>query len=316
MLVDAADRIVLGGMLRVLPDDHEIAWAEKHLRVDPDIAWILGNFVEADAANDNGHIFPLDELKATASTLVHKPLNVLHQGRYVVGSFVANELIEPATEAAGDEPQQPILEALAAFWRGNFPEEYELVKRAHSEGAAFYSMECIPEEIVCAAEGCGLRAKYVGRASDTYCAHLADGRGAKRLIRPHFNAGAIIIPPVRPGWKRADINQLSQKDEQMMESVYAQLEHEMPHLDPKAWEWAMEQVMLEARDVSTKERKGLAKKGAALPDGSFPIANEQDLRNAIQAFGRAKDKGRAKAHIIKRARALGLTKLLPDGWQS
>lgn len=314
MFVDGADRIVLGGMLRVLPDDHEVAWAEKHVRVDPDLGWILGNFVEADNANDNGHYFPLEELQATAGTLINKPLNVLHQGRYVVGSFVANELIGPSGEAAGESDDRPILEALATFWRGNFPEEYELVKRAHSEGAAFYSMECIPSEIHCMADGCGLKAKYVGRASDTYCDHLSGGRGMKKLIKPHFNAGAIIIPPVRPGWRRADINQLSQMDEQLMESVYAQLEQEMPHLDSKAWEWTMSQVVLQAKDFSKEKRDKLAKEGKARSDGSFPIENASDLKNAIRAIGRAKNPAAAKAHVKKRAKELGLEKLLPEGW--
>jgi hypothetical protein len=64
------------------------------------------------------------------------------------------------------------------------------------------------------------------------------------------------------------------------------------------------------------ERKILAEKGQARPDGSFPIRNGADLRNAIQAYGRAKDKEAAKAWIIKRAKALDLVELLPDGWVS
>lgn len=72
----------------------------------------------------------------------------------------------------------------------------------------------------------------------------------------------------------------------------------------------------EARNVSTKERKKLAKSGSAMSDGSYPIANKQDLKNAIQAFGRASNKAAVKAHIIKRAKALGATNLLPQGWTS
>ena len=52
----------------------------------------------------------------------------------------------------------------------------------------------------------------------------------------------------------------------------------------------------------------------ALPDGSYPIKSESDLKNAIQAFGRAKDKEAAKRHIMKRARALGLENLIPSNW--
>lgn len=68
------------------------------------------------------------------------------------------------------------------------------------------------------------------------------------------------------------------------------------------------------RDVSGKERQRLARSGAALPDGSFPIASVQDLKNAIRAIGRAKNPGAAKAHIKRRARALGREDLIPEEW--
>jgi hypothetical protein len=51
-----------------------------------------------------------------------------------------------------------------------------------------------------------------------------------------------------------------------------------------------------------------------MPGGRFPIRNKADLENAIQAYGRANDKPAVKAWIIKRAKALGLTDILPDKW--
>lgn len=74
--------------------------------------------------------------------------------------------------------------------------------------------------------------------------------------------------------------------------------------------------MEESREFNTKQRQRLASKGKAMKDGSFPIANAKDLSNAVQAYGRASNKVAAKAHIMKRARALGLTKLLPSSWKS
>jgi len=68
------------------------------------------------------------------------------------------------------------------------------------------------------------------------------------------------------------------------------------------------------RAFSEDKRMELAKSGMALSDGSFPIVTEADLRNAIQAFGRAKDKDAAKKHIMKRARALKLESLIPANW--
>lgn len=66
--------------------------------------------------------------------------------------------------------------------------------------------------------------------------------------------------------------------------------------------------------TSSKGRAKEAKSGVALPDGSYPIPNKEYLRRAIKAIGRAKSYSRAKAHIIKRARALGATSMLPDKW--
>lgn len=73
---------------------------------------------------------------------------------------------------------------------------------------------------------------------------------------------------------------------------------------------------MEKREFNTTERKKLADKGQAMPDGSYPIANEGDLKNAIQAFGRAKNPDAVKQHITSRAKSLGLTSLLPDNWQA
>lgn len=39
---------------------------------------------------------------------------------------------------------------------------------------------------------------------------------------------------------------------------------------------------------SEGERKKLAKEDEAMPDGSFPIRNTQDLKDAIRSVGRAK----------------------------
>ena len=67
-------------------------------------------------------------------------------------------------------------------------------------------------------------------------------------------------------------------------------------------------------DLDTKERRKLAEEGKALPDGSFPIRNREDLQDAIQSYGRAKDKAEAKRWIKNRARELRGEKDLPQDW--
>ena len=71
-------------------------------------------------------------------------------------------------------------------------------------------------------------------------------------------------------------------------------------------------------DVSIEQRKKYAKRGFALPDGSYPIPDVSHLKKAIQAYGRAnpEDRGKVRRHIMKRARGLGRTDLIPEKWTS
>jgi hypothetical protein len=70
--------------------------------------------------------------------------------------------------------------------------------------------------------------------------------------------------------------------------------------------------------INHDTRMKLASKGHAMPDGSYPIRNAADLKNAIHAYGRApvgKEKA-VKDLIIKRAKDLRKPDLIPDEWQS
>lgn len=76
-----------------------------------------------------------------------------------------------------------------------------------------------------------------------------------------------------------------------------------------------DEEIMEKRDYSPSARRRMAANGEAMKDGSFPIANGGDLQNAIQSVGRAANYAAAKRHIIRRARALGLTDMLPEEWK-
>jgi hypothetical protein len=69
--------------------------------------------------------------------------------------------------------------------------------------------------------------------------------------------------------------------------------------------------------ISRKVRMRLAEAGKALPDGSYPIRNAQDLRNAIRAYGRSKpgSRGKVKRHIMKRAIGLKREEIIPENWK-
>jgi hypothetical protein len=69
------------------------------------------------------------------------------------------------------------------------------------------------------------------------------------------------------------------------------------------------------RTFTEDERKKAEASGAAMAGGGYPIENVSDLKNAVEAFGRAKDKAATKKHIITRAKALGAEGELPDKWK-
>lgn len=65
----------------------------------------------------------------------------------------------------------------------------------------------------------------------------------------------------------------------------------------------------------------MAKKGMAMQDGSFPIPNRGSLEDAIRAVGRARpntpeQRAKVRRHIIKRARELNASEMIPETWRS
>lgn len=200
------------------PDDKRVLdWAEPYLaQVNRwDIGWLLGRYVHADRANRNGHIFPLDDLKDSYKLVNHTPLNMQHRPRDIIGTFIASELLWPLDGAATDagDPPTPWVETLAAVWRHVYPQTYADIKAATAKGIAALSMEAYPETIGCGT--CDAVYPFDGVTSDTYtCGHLKDRRAPKRLFKPHFVGGGVILPPAQPGWRDAQIKQVAALFEQ------------------------------------------------------------------------------------------------------
>jgi hypothetical protein len=70
--------------------------------------------------------------------------------------------------------------------------------------------------------------------------------------------------------------------------------------------------------ITQAQRDAWAREGIALPDGAYPIPSRTFLAKAITNFGRENPtpsrRAQIKAHIRKRARALGATDMLPASW--
>lgn len=360
VVIEGKNSFFLADRAQLLPTDRDLAWAEKYVKPNEALKYVLGRYVEADRANHNKQYWSLNDLLLAQPTIQWAPMNLLHQPRTAVGTFIASEMLYPIDSAAkgdmnpheykdsGDgtcatcgmtkaqhdkkmaemafEYDNPYIEALGVFWEYYFPQEYKLVETAHASGSLYFSMECVSKTLTCDGEhGCQQEFAYAGPRSETYCEHLNNGVSIKRMNEPHFLAGALVIPPAKPGWDGADIRSLSAlvaEHQVEAEMAYEGIREISPDADAHQWEYAMAMLMKQAwdtpdiaRQFDAETRQKMANKGQAMPDGSFPIANEQDLRNAIQAIGRAKNPEAAKRHIRSRAKALGLENLLPDTWK-
>lgn len=74
-------------------------------------------------------------------------------------------------------------------------------------------------------------------------------------------------------------------------------------------------ILARATEYWTHEKRSeAARDGRALPDGSYPIDDVEDLKKALQSYGRASNPHVTKRHIIKRANLLASLGLLPSGW--
>jgi hypothetical protein len=88
-----------------------------------------------------------------------------------------------------------------------------------------------------------------------------------------------------------------------------------PHLTVNVTVAPAPEPALDKADLSAPGRKKAAASGASMSDGSYPIKTKADLRKAIKAVGRGgADHDKIRAHIVKRAKALGLEAMVPSDW--
>jgi hypothetical protein len=118
--------------------------------------------------------------------------------------------------------------------------------------------------------------------------------------------------------QQVDELDLGLSDEEQTKLASTDFKTPAEDVDPESFELYVafaDDGTAEFRQYSKSTIEAYVKKGYALEGGSYPIASVQDLRNAIQAFGRAgSNKAEVKAHIKKRARALKRTDLIPGSW--
>jgi 2'-5' RNA ligase len=246
-----------------------------------DWGWVRARYIRTGLpANRNGHIFDDEDIVDAHRLVRHTPFNMVHTQRHVIGTNIAVARLEPPPGAAmvAGTPDTPWVETLSNVWRHVFGIEWRAIKDAADKGVASVSMECWPETVKCGT--CEASYPYDGITSETYtCGHLDDRRAPKWLRRPHFVGNAAVVPPARPGWKDAAIQQvaaLEYANPEEAEQIYRQVAASFARLAPADWEWAMGLVLQSAgydAPMPPKKRHPMRTDGPApTPAAAAPVS--------------------------------------------
>lgn len=174
--------------------------------------YLHGRFVEADSPNGNGALWTTEDLQLGEATVAGGPLNWLHDDSKIIGTLLDGNLVagrEAAALGVGNH-----ITSTAAVWRFLFPHEANTIERAAAGGQLFYSMECVSREVACVDSpgklGCDQSFSYADYDAGRTCAHLKQKTSVRRFVDPIFLGGAVIVPPVQPGWANAEVNVMRQ----------------------------------------------------------------------------------------------------------
>lgn len=231
---------------------------------NPFIQWIAGDFVEADNANSNTQFWTAGDLEMAEYTIKYAPLNMVHKFRQPIGFYAATRTVDLKKDAAKalakpEEAQGSLkIQALSGLWSHIFPFEAAQAEAADDEGLLFYSMECRGTHLTCGTDeskglqGCGKTFEYM--QVDTHCEHLLERSSVRHIVSPTFRGGALIVPPVKPGWKNASASILT--DAVMQEAAAYAAQNEAQYrvlaengvdLSASAWETLMGQILATVR---------------------------------------------------------------------
>lgn len=177
--------------------------------------YLRGRFVEADTPNSNGALWHTEDLELGEATVAGGPLNWLHDENSIIGSLLAGELVsgrEAAAQGIGNH-----IVSTAAVWRFLFPQQADTIEKAAADRQLYFSMECVSRQVACVDSpgrpGCGEAFDYAEYDAGRTCSHLREKSSIRRFVDPLFLGGAVIVPPVRPGWAGASADVVRQAAE-------------------------------------------------------------------------------------------------------
>jgi 2'-5' RNA ligase len=205
--------------------------------------WMTGRFVGADKPNNNGAMWSAGDLELSRASVANGPLNWLHEAKHVIGAIADADYIGKAEAAATS--MEPHITATAAIWKWLWPDEAYVVQQASDQNHLWYSMECISQEVECAGEnGCGNVTSYSQYMAGAACKHVLERASTRQFKNPVFLGGAVIVPPVRPGWSEADASVINTAT-RLAEAAFDQAGQ--PDIEASTWEQMMGQLVLSAQ---------------------------------------------------------------------
>lgn len=243
--IQGEKKIVIATQAQIIDDSKDCAWAERAIYSHPAFKWVLGKYVEADAANSNDQYWSLADLRSSHKTIKGTPMNLLHRSRHIVGHYADAELLYPVVDGSSEEPNDtmsnPFIEALGIFWKHIFSEEYAAIEKAHNEGNLFFSMECVADTITeMWPDGTeGATFEYKGPKHPSYSEAINNRECSRRFNNTKFLGGALIVPPELPGWSGAEVKDISTQLGEQLEAFMDTSVSEKLSMDAKTWESVM-----------------------------------------------------------------------------
>ena len=201
------------------------------LAADPRIALIAGRYAIGGEPNQNLQLMSVDDMAEAAASLVDMPLNVNHLRNVIVGHYKTSQVMYPK-----DEGDAPYIEAIAAYYKEYMPDGlWSKIEESSASGSLFFSMEALPSHIQFSRENesgqleTSEKFTYRGPSHSSYMGW--DQAGATRSLHsPIFIGGALIIPPVKPGWANAVIEKITHTERRKVATLASQIGTELAYL--------------------------------------------------------------------------------------
>lgn len=313
------------------------------IQIDEETAEALANWIEDGREGGYLDVASLDEeeFALVSSAMAELDLEELDRLTAIIADATGYSPVERSVNAerqvrggdgkfAGEQKEQG--EELTAFNKARLPQEREVIldpaKRIEEYVAAVRNQQAPSEEAAVEDEDAPapLYVAVVDEVDRTAVLDMVaiqvDGEDTKAFVRQNkeWVESIEFLDQLRSVTPPAVVEL---DDEALIKEILAQVDasdddNVRADQEPdRAEEEPLEASAAEFKDFSKDKREELAKKGWALADGSFPIESENDLKNAVQAYGRAKEENKSKVrtHIRKRARALNRPDLIPSDWK-